>query len=429
MLIQMSLLKQAWKLTALTVCAVLLAACGIAAPAPTVTAVASFTPVTPSITPSPIPTTTPSPTNTFTPTPEPDVSPNCRIANEGGQLYVLSEKEFRDLRTTDGKLDRALAAHYPEWANYTQMVPWSTQPVKLGEIIVSASIDVELNLQINPAATLVTLGESLNWQLPANTDLFSKSREISLTLRRHDLDWEDPQNEGLRSQYPEITNGATYALYAFFNYNLDRLQSWQQTYRRLFGEELPQASSADTGLLEANAAVLEPFLTLPFEHPETKFWTVNSFFDHQSPLYGDDTAVDILYRFDGKLIQKHVANGIYVARGDCDQTVTGATCYSGHDGIDYDISAGEPVLAAAAGTVINVIASSGTVFIQHANGLLTLYLHLSEVYVDDEDPTRNTVNQENMLYKPTGPVILILMTNGNQLRMLAISCIFMRMAR
>jgi hypothetical protein len=64
---------------------------------------------------------------------EPDVAPNCKISNEEGQLYLLSDQEFRDLRTHEGILDQALAAHYPEWANYTQSVPWSTQPVKLGK--------------------------------------------------------------------------------------------------------------------------------------------------------------------------------------------------------------------------------------------------------------------------------------------------------
>jgi len=238
MLMLMNLLKQAKKLVTLAISTILLVACGIATPAPTVTAttVPSITPSTPSITPSPIPTTTSSPTNTLTASPEPDVAPNCRITNEGGQLYLLNDQEFRDLRTGEGKLDRALAAHYPEWANYTQPAPWSTQPVKLGEIIVSASLDVELNLQINPAVTLVVLGESLNWQLPANTDLFSKSREISLILKQHDFDWvDDPQNESLRSQYPEVANNATYALYALFNFNLDSLQSWCNSYQQLFG--------------------------------------------------------------------------------------------------------------------------------------------------------------------------------------------------
>lgn len=143
-------------------------ACGTVTPVPiiTETTVPSLLPATSSITPSPIPTTTPVPTNTFTVTPEPDIAPNCKIANEDGQLYLLSDQEFLDLRTTSGELDRVLMVHYPEWANYTQMVPWSAQPVKLGEIIVSASFDEESNLQINAAVTLVTLGDSLDWQLP-----------------------------------------------------------------------------------------------------------------------------------------------------------------------------------------------------------------------------------------------------------------------
>ena len=94
----------------------------------------------------------------------------------------------------------------------------------MGEIIVAASLDEYSNLQINPAVTLVTLGDSLDWQLPSNTDLFLKSQEISEELDRLAFDWEDPQNESLRSQYPEVANSGTYALYAFFNYNLDRLQ-------------------------------------------------------------------------------------------------------------------------------------------------------------------------------------------------------------
>jgi len=228
----MTVLQRILVLTIALLVAFQLAACGTVTPA---TTVPSITPSTPSITPSPIPTVTPLPTNTLTASPELGIAPNCKIANEEGQLYLLNDQEFRNLRTSDGKLDRALAAHYPEWANFTQSAPWSTQPVKLGEIIVSASLDEELNLQINPAVTLVTLGESLNWQLPANTDLFSKSREISLTLRQHDWDWTNPQNESLRSQYPEIANGATYALYAFFNHNLDRLQRWCSTYQQLFG--------------------------------------------------------------------------------------------------------------------------------------------------------------------------------------------------
>jgi hypothetical protein len=215
----------------------LVGACGTVTPVPIVTEteVPSLLSPTSSITPSPIPSVTSLPTNTYTVTPEPDIAPNCKIANDAGRLYLVSNQEFRDLRTDEGILDQALAAHYPEWANYTQMVSWSTQLIKLGKIVKEASFNIELNLQINSAVTLVTLGESLDWQLPTTADLFSESREVSLELSRLSFAWENPFDDSLRKQYPEIANSGTYALYAFFDYNLDRLQSWCNTYQQLFG--------------------------------------------------------------------------------------------------------------------------------------------------------------------------------------------------
>ena len=188
--------------------------------------------VTPSFTPSPMPLLT----NTYTVSPEAEIAPNCEIANEKGQLYLLSDQEFSDFGTTEGELDRVLVTHYPEWANYRQRVSWSTQPVKLGEIIVSASLDEYLS-QINPAVTLVVLGESLDWQLPSTMDFFVRAQEISQVLQQQfdDFHGGNPQNESLRSQYPEVENSATYALYVYFNHNLDRLQSWCNTYQQLFG--------------------------------------------------------------------------------------------------------------------------------------------------------------------------------------------------
>jgi hypothetical protein len=189
------------------------------------------------ITPSPTPTPSPFPvpTNTYTASPVPAIAPNCNLTNGDGQLYLLSDTEFSSLFTGKGKLNRALAAHLPEWADYRQTVPWSTEPVTLGEIVNSASFDEQLNLQINSAVTLVTLGESLGWQLPSNLDMYARSREISLALKQHDRDWENPENESLRNQYPDVANGGTYALYTFFNYDLDQLQSWCNVYQQMFG--------------------------------------------------------------------------------------------------------------------------------------------------------------------------------------------------
>lgn len=290
-----------------------LVACGVATPIPTApaTTAPSLTPIAPSISA----TTTISPTNIPTASPESDVAPNCKIANEEGRLYLLSDQEFHDLRTTAGKLNRALAAHYPEWANYTQPVPWSTQPVKLGEIIVSASINIELNLQINPAVTLVTLGDSLNWQLPANEDLFSKSREISLTLEQYASDWNDPQ-KSLRSQYPEVANSGTYALYAFFNYNLDRLQGWCNTYQQLFGEA---PSSLSVNALSEPSSTIEPFIEKPFLNPDTSFIRANAFFNHKYPLYSDegDGYKDFTVRFDSLKAEKSSEPFVDVTTDHC----------------------------------------------------------------------------------------------------------------
>jgi hypothetical protein len=62
-----------------------------------------------------------------------------------------------------------------------------------------------------------------------------KVQEIGTELNRLSLDWENPFDDSLRNQYPEVINSSTYALYAFFDYDLNRLQTWCNTYQQLFG--------------------------------------------------------------------------------------------------------------------------------------------------------------------------------------------------
>jgi hypothetical protein len=212
---------------------ILLTACGVAAPIPIASATVIPTFIT--FTPSPIPTKTPSPTNIPTSTSEPAISPGCTIVNEKGQLFVLSNKEFSDLWSHERAIDQALARYYPEWANYRQTVSWSTEPVKLSEILNSASFDNEMNLQINSTVILVILGMSLDWQLPAHSDLFLKSREISLKLNDPALEWDTPGNEQLHLRFPNISNSASYALYTFFNTDQGKLGEFCTTYQKLFG--------------------------------------------------------------------------------------------------------------------------------------------------------------------------------------------------
>lgn len=231
----MNPLKQAKKLVALAIGTILLAACGMATPAPTVTAttVPSITPSTPSITPSPIPTVTPLPTNTFTTAPELGIAPNCKIVNENGKLYVLSEKEFFAFGPSEAKLDEVLVGNYPDWSSFEQNVSWYSEPVKVGKIIEAASFREQYSF--NPAVTLVTLGESLGWQIPADGDLYTRALETSEALIRPALERIKPDNEQLPAQYPQIANGATYALHIFFEGDVGRLQAWCNTYQWMFG--------------------------------------------------------------------------------------------------------------------------------------------------------------------------------------------------
>lgn len=56
-----------------------------------------------------------------------------------------------------------------------------------------------------------------------------------------------------------------------------------------------------------------------------------------------------------------------------------------HTGSDYATPAGSPVLAAAAGTVViaeDLFFAGNAVFIDHGNGLITMYFHLSQIKVE-----------------------------------------------
>ncbi len=199
----------------------------------------TLTPVTPSVTvpPPTLTATIPVPTDAPTLTPEPDIAPECTIVNSEGKIYLLSDEVFFAFGPTEEKIDRVLADNYPEWASYEQNVPWDTKPVKLGEIVSAASSDDRFNL--NPAVVLVVLGESLSWQIPPDNDLFSPSRLISERLADFAFAWGKLGNEQIHARYPEVPNSATYALYAFFDYDKEKLQVWCNIYQNLFGVPIP----------------------------------------------------------------------------------------------------------------------------------------------------------------------------------------------
>jgi murein DD-endopeptidase MepM/ murein hydrolase activator NlpD len=117
----------------------------------------------------------------------------------------------------------------------------------------------------------------------------------------------------------------------------------------------------------------QPFLDLPFSHSpgDDGFDWIYSFFDHEYPIYTSEpsTAADSIVIFSG------------ARRTIGKKCVGGLNCYSGHDGYDFSVSEGSPVLAAhggwAAGTQWTCKGSTPINVVSVTQGRYqTVYLHL-----------------------------------------------------
>jgi murein DD-endopeptidase MepM/ murein hydrolase activator NlpD/Tol biopolymer transport system component len=150
--------------------------------------------------------------------------------------------------------------------------------------------------------------------------------------------------------------------------------------------------------LEHIAATVSPFLHRPYYGDRAISNRTVSFFDHDKPWYVND---GIFVRYDGKRW-----NGVSSCQA-------GVNCYDGHNGYDLDLRF-EPVLSAAAGTVIRAgwynpadhNASFGLwVAIDHDNGMVTAYGHLSAILVTvgDKVKTQWQIGTSGTTGSSTGP--------------------------
>jgi murein DD-endopeptidase MepM/ murein hydrolase activator NlpD len=141
-----------------------------------------------------------------------------------------------------------------------------------------------------------------------------------------------------------------------------------------------ETGSGDTGTGPAAGA----FLTLPFMGPHY----ITSIFDHCGPDYSVSGRV---CRYDGAVASKSVGGPDPTFDAGYAQTPGGHDYlyYSGHDGYDYGLYY-ESVAAAAPGRVMladwlvpgcATCLSGKTIEINHGNGLLTFYGHLSKILV------------------------------------------------
>lgn len=126
------------------------------------------------------------------------------------------------------------------------------------------------------------------------------------------------------------------------------------------------------------------FLTLPFMGPHY----ITSIFDHCGPNYNVSGRV---CRYDGAVASAQVGGPDPTFDAGYAQTPGGHDYlyYSGHDGYDYGLYY-EPIAAAAPGRVMfagwyvpscHTCLSGQTIEIDHGNGLMTYYGHLSQIKV------------------------------------------------
>jgi murein DD-endopeptidase MepM/ murein hydrolase activator NlpD len=363
----MTLMKTSkWELIvfSMILIASLVGACGTVTPVPTfiVTKPPSLTPI-PSVTASPFPTITPTP----------DFCSSTQWQNE---ILVMSQFLFTALEPGGpSDFDRILVEQNPNWAGFEQEVEgeglWTG-----GKIFASFAWGYELGTGVNPAVILVTYGVERNWEVPIDGDLISEVDRIRVTLRQYEAEWILGKVD--QSQYPPIANGATYALYRYFNGDMLKLESWKSTFETVFLVS-PSESLVKTMIFAQSSATV-PFIQRPFAQQNFPFYHITSFFDHQYPLYSDEGIRTDLYRFDGTFFD-NIPEPDECGYGS--DTGSSTYCYSGHPAYDFAIS-DVPVKAVADGNLINCDSRWGALFIEHGNGIITSYLHMNPLVIPNE---------------------------------------------
>lgn len=208
---------------------ILITSCGNVSPVLTVavTSVPSLLPPTSFITSSPILTNTPFPTNIPTSTPD-----FCNLAQFQGDIQIISGLRLTALEPGGPvDFDRILAEQNPAWADFRQYShdEWRSA----GVIFHETAFGPELGTGINPAVILVTYGVEQNWELPVNGNLVSEVDRIRGVLFKHRSDVVHGDVD--LNQY-SVGNGASYALYRYFNGDLSKLEDWCRTYVQVYGE-------------------------------------------------------------------------------------------------------------------------------------------------------------------------------------------------
>lgn len=200
-------------------------------------------------TPSPI-HDTPIPTSISTQLPTEHPLPTCTPI-PSDYVYVIDHAVYDNVNPglefgvweAINLLEQSLKLHHSEWYQYI-WIDSEGKEHQLSEYVWDSSHAQFIG--INPRVLLVIAGFTLEWQIPTDQNIGDAISEIGVTLNEYYWDFEF--NEDLQERYQRVENAPTYALYAFFDYDLKRLNNWASEYDRLFGTLQTRIISEDCQL-------------------------------------------------------------------------------------------------------------------------------------------------------------------------------------
>ena len=150
------------------------------------------------------------------------------------KVVAVSDDVYSSFGPSSNVIDQAVTARYPAWEPFRQTV--MDQSLTIGNIFEQASFGGP-EYGVNPAVLLIVVGMDLDWQPPADGDLFGQAVEAASTLHPFYVDFYT--EEQVRAAYPHIGNASTYALYRYFEEDLEELETWCRTYQSFFGQDHP----------------------------------------------------------------------------------------------------------------------------------------------------------------------------------------------
>jgi hypothetical protein len=196
---------------------------------------ASLAPITPS--PMPSSTSTPAPpTVTATLVQQPTLDMCSRSQWRNG-IFILSDLQFGSLeigRAAKVSYNRTLIEKNPAWEGFTQydedlQHTWE----EAGDIFLGKKF-IQVGEGVAPGVLLITYGIEYNWEPPENGDLIVRVVYTRDLLWAYFISWWKGNVD--KSLYPPIDNAATYALYRYFDGDMDKLEQWCSTFVEVFKE-------------------------------------------------------------------------------------------------------------------------------------------------------------------------------------------------